>query len=337
VKAVLLDPTGRDDLEFIRKFGPGIDLVAPDASGGSADVLLPGAAAIVSRRVPVTGELMDAAGGSLRLVQLWSGRRDRVDLAAARARAIPVALMPQAGCIAVAEQTLLLMLGLSKKVVRGHEATVGGAYRGLGVEPIRTEERRHRFQWMQFPGIFELHGRTLGLVGFGEIATEVARRARAFGMEVVYWSRRRLEVEIEEEEGVRHRALPDLLAESDFVSLHVPLTAETERLVDAGALARMRPEAFLVNTCRGGVVDEDALVEALSSGRIAGAGLDVFLYEPVPHDHPLLRLENVLLAPHLGGGSGGARAKHAQDLMANLAALREGRPVRHLLGRTGAE
>lgn len=93
----------------------------------------------------------------------------------------------------------------------------------------------------------------------------------------------------------------------------------------------MKPGAFLVNTCRGGVVDEDALVAALRSGRLGGAALDVFLYEPVPHDHPLLRLDNVLLAPHLGGGSGGARVKHARDVTANLAALRDGRPVRHLI------
>ena len=333
MKAVLLDPTGPDDLAFIREFGPGIDLVAPDSPDASPGAMLPGAAAIVSRRAPVTGELMDAAGPSLRLVQLCSARRDRVDLEAARARGVPVALLPQRGCIAVAEQTLLLMLGLSKKVVRAHAATAGGEYRELGVEPIRTEERRHRFQWMELPGIFELHGRTLGLVGFGEIATEVARRARAFGMDVVYWSRRRLPADIEAEEGARFRDLPALLDEGDFVSLHVPLSKETERLIDGPALARMKPEAFLVNTCRGGVVDEDALVDALGSRRIAGAGLDVFLHEPVPHDHPLLRLDNVLLAPHLGGGSGGARAKHAQDLMANLAALRDGRPVRHRVGR----
>ena len=331
MKAVLLDPTGPDDRAFLADFGPGIDLASPDSATVSPVDLLPGAAAIVSRRVPVTGALMDAAGGALRLVQLSSGRRDRADLEAARARGVPVALMPQRGCIAVAEQTLMLMLGLSKKVVRAHAATVAGEYRDLGVEPIRTEERRHRFQWMQLPGIFELHGRTLGLVGFGEIATEVARRARAFGMEVVYWGRRRLAAEIEAEEGVGFRDLPELLGESDFVSLHVPLTAETERLVDAAALARMKPGAFLVNTCRGGVVDEDALVESLASGRLGGAGLDVFLHEPVPHDHPLLRLDNVLLAPHLGGGSGGARAKHARDLMGNLVALREGRTVRHVI------
>ena len=339
MKVALLDPTGPDDLAFLGGFAPGMDLVAPDpperppAAGG----WLAGAAAIVSRRVPVTGESMDAAGDSLRLIQLWSGRRDRVDLDAARTRHLAVALMPQTGCIAVAEHTLLLMLGLSKQVVRGHAATVNGEYRKLGVEPIRTEERRHRFQWMQLPGIFELHGRTLGLVGFGEIATEVARRARAFGMRVLYWSRRPLPAEIEREEGVSFRERSDLLAESDFVSLHVPHAPETDRLIDAAALARMKPGAYLVNTCRGGVVDEDALVDALRSGGIAGAGLDVFVHEPIPWDHPLLACENVLLAPHLGGGSGGARAKHARDVMANLVALREARPVRHLVHPTAGD
>ena len=333
MKVVLLDPAGPDDLALLRGFDADLDLVAPDSPEVSPAGLLPGAAAILSRRRMVTGGWMDLAGDSLKLVQLWSGRRDRVDLPAARARGVPVALMPLTGCIAVAEQAMALMLGLSKKVVQGHAATVGGDYRKRGIEPIRTEERRHRFQWMELPGIFELHGKTLGLVGFGEIATEVARRARAFGMRLLYWKRERLPAEVEEEEGVSRRDLPGLLEESDFVSLHVPLTPATERLIDAPALARMKPEAFLVNTCRGGVVDEDALVDALRAGRLRGAGLDVFVHEPVPHDHPLLRLDNVLLAPHLGGGSGGARVKHARDVIANLAALREGRPVRHLIRR----
>ena len=331
MKVVFLDPVDPEDLAILAGFAPGLDLAAPDSPRTSPDALLPGAAAIVSGKVAVTGERMDRAGGSLRIIQLRSGRRDRVDLPAARARGVPVALMPQVGCIAVAEQTLLLMLGLSRKVVRGHAATAGGEYRELGLEPVRTEERRHRFQWMQLPDIFELNGRILGLVGFGEIATEVARRARAFGMKIGYWSRRRLPAEIEEEEGVSYRDLPQLLEESDFVSLHVPLTPETERLIDAGALCRMKSEAYLINTCRGGVVDEDALMDALRTGRIKGAGLDVFLYEPIPFDHPMLALDNVLLAPHLGGGSGGARVKHARDVMANLVALREGRPVRHLI------
>ena len=330
VKAVILDPTPPEALAHLQGFGPEVELAA--APGGEPDPsVLAGAAAIVSRRRRVSAEHMDAAGDSLRLVQLQSSRRDRVDLPAARARGVAVALMPQAGCIAVAEQAILLMLGLARKVVEGHVATRDGAYRELGVEPIRTEERRHFFQWMKLPGLLELNGRTLGVVGFGEIGTEVARRARAFGMAVRYWKRERLPGDIEAEEGVAYRALPDLLGESHFVSLHVPLTPDTERLIDAAALARMRSDAFLINTCRGGVVDEDALVPALRSGVIAGAGLDVFVHEPIPHDHPLLALDNVLLSPHLGGGSGGARDKHARDLMTNLDALREGRPPRHLL------
>ncbi len=331
MKVVVLDPTGPDELAFLREFAPALDVVAPVSAEESPKPLLSGAAAFLSKSRMVTDDLMAAAGDSLKLIQLRSNRRDRVDLPAARARGVPVALMPQVGCIAVAEQAMLLMLGVSKKVAQGHQATVRGAYRERGVEPIRTEERRHKFQWMQLPDIFELNGTTLGLVGFGEIATEVARRARAFGMEVLYWKRHRLPVEIEAEEGVSYRDLQELLAESDIVSLHVPLTPETDCLIDTDALARMKSEAYLVNTCRGGVVDEDALVNALRTGEIKGAGLDVFLYEPIPHDHPLLALDNVLLAPHMGGGSGGARVKQARDVMMNLVELSEGRPVKHLI------
>ncbi len=331
MKVVVLDPTGSDELAFLQEFAPTLDLVAPASAEEPLIPLLSGAAALLSKGCMVSDDLMAAAGDSLKLIQLRSSRRDRVDLPAARSRGVRVALMPQVGCIAVAEQAMSLMLGVSKKIVQGHQATVAGAYRERGVEPIRTEERRHKFQWMQLPDIFELNGTTLGLVGFGEIATEVARRARAFGMEVLYWKRQRLPAEIEAEEDVSYRDLPALLAESDIVSLHVPLTPETECLIDAEAFARMKNEAYLINTCRGGVVDEEALVNALKTGKIKGAGLDVFFYEPIPHDHPLLSLDNVLLAPHMGGGSGGARMKQARDVMMNLVALSEGGPLKHLI------
>ncbi len=331
MKLAVLDPTDAAELAFLNEFAPAFELVAPQSPSDDLFPLVAGADAILTKRCMVTDDLMAAAGEALKLIQLRSSRRDKVDLAAARARDIPVALMPQVGCIAVAEQAMMLMLGVSKKVVQGHEATVRGAYRERDVEPIRTEERRHKFQWMQLPDIFELNGTTLGLVGFGEIATEVARRARAFGMEVLYWKRERLAPEIEAEEAVAYRDLPQLLSESDIVSLHVPLTPATDCLIDAQALHRMKNDAYLINTCRGGVVDEDALVNALQAGTIKGAGLDVFLYEPIPHDHPLLRLDNVLLAPHMGGGSGGARMKQARDVMMNLVALSEGRPVKHLI------
>lgn len=239
--------------------------------------------------------------------------------------------MPQVGCIAVAEMTMLLMLGLSKKIAQADQATRQGAYRELGVEPVKTAERKHKFQWMKLPDLFELYGLTLGLVGFGEIATEVARRARAFGMKVLYTKRERLPEDIEAEEQVNYRELSALLEESDIVSLHVPHTDATEKLIDQGALARMKSSAYLVNTCRGGVVDEEALVDALRNKQIAGAGLDVYVYEPVPYDNPLLTLDNVLLAPHLGGGSGGARVKQARDVMSNLQRFVRGESIEHAL------
>ncbi len=331
MKVVLLDLIGADELAALQELAPTVDLLGPSGPQDDLTELVRGAHAVVSRRRLVTKELIEAAGEDLGLVQLWSNRRDHVDLEAAWRHGVTVALMPQVGCIAVAELALLLMLGLSKKVVPGHAATVSGAYRDLGIEPFRTEERKHNFQWMKLPGLFELNGCSLGLVGFGEIGTEVARRARVFGMTVNYYKRTRLDPTIEAEEGVGYLGFSDLLAASDIVSLHVPLTEETEQLIDRRAFERMKPTAYIINTCRGGVINEDDLVHALETKQIAGAGLDVFLYEPVPHDHPLLRLDNILLTPHLGGGSGGARVKHARNIMANIVRFSEGGQVDHVI------
>jgi len=335
MKTVLLDPTPREQLMFLQEFAPNLQLVAPtsDAPDELAS-LLADAEALLTRRRRVDAALLQASD-RLRFVQLWSNRRDGIDLEAAREAGVTVARMPQRGCIAVAELTLLLMLGLSKKIVQAHQATRTGAYRDLDIEPERTAERKHKFQWMKLPDLFELNGKTIGLVGFGEIATEVARRARSFGMTVLYTKRQRLVEDLEWEEGVQYRSLDGLLQESDFVSLHVPHTELTERMMGAEALAKMKRDAYLINTCRGGVVDEEALVDALENGRIAGAGLDVFLYEPIPHDHPLLALENVLLTPHIGGGSGGARVKQARDVMDNLERVARGDSPLHIV--TGGE
>lgn len=332
-KVVLLDPNSADNLAYMQEFAPAVQLYAPQSADAEELLeLLPGAKAIVSKKVYVDDSVMRAAGDSLGFIQLWSGQRSYLDLEAAKRQGISAACMPQVGCIAVAEMTMLLMLGLSKKIVQADQSTRSGAYRDLGLTPEETAERKHAFQWMKLPDLFELYGKTLGLVGGGEIASEVAKRARAFGMQVLYTKRQRLPEDIDREIGWHYASLEQLLAESDVLSLHVPHTAETDKLIDTQALAKMKPSAYLINTCRGGVVDEDALWAALTQGKLAGAGLDVYRYEPVPYDHPLLALENVLLAPHLGGGSGGARMKQTRDVMSNIERWRSGQPYQHALG-----
>jgi phosphoglycerate dehydrogenase-like enzyme len=314
-----LDPQPAEEVEFAQSLLPGgFEIVAPTGDDpGERSLLLAEADAIVTRHVPVDeGVLLDAPRA--RFIQKYGGREDGLDLGAAERAGAAVAVMPLRGCIAVAELAMTLVLALSKQLVQAHTATADGAYRDLGLEPVRTSERVIAFQWMKLPSLFEVHGKTLGIVGYGEIGTEVSRRALAFGMNVLYTKRDRLPAALELRLGVEWRDLDALLAESDVVLLTVPHTAETERLIGERELQRMRPGAYLANTARGGLVDEDALVRALRERRIAGAALDVFVDEPVPHDHPLLALDNVILTPHIGGGTGGARVKQMSDVLDNI-------------------
>jgi lactate dehydrogenase-like 2-hydroxyacid dehydrogenase len=169
-----------------------------------------------------------------------------------------------------------------------------------------------------------IQGKTLGIVGLGQIGTAVARRGRAFGMEILYAGRRTADAAVEAELGARRLPVDELLTTADVVSLHCPLTPETRYLIDADALARMRPSSFLVNTTRGPVVHEAALAEALRSRTIAGAGLDV--YEDEPHIHPgLLELENVVLLPHLGSATTETRTAMALRAADNVLAVLSGR------------
>jgi phosphoglycerate dehydrogenase-like enzyme len=295
----------------------------PDSAAalGPADV-------IVTRSEPVTAAIIEASP-RLRLIQKYGTRADGIDLQAAAAAGVPVATMPLRGCIAVAEHALTLMLALAKKLLESHQLTVAGAYRELGLSPQLTSQRQHAFQWMHVEPIQYLFGSTLGIVGFGEIGTEIATRANAFGMRVLYTKRQRLAGSFEQALAVTFADLDSLLAESDFVVLSLPLTSESEQLIGARQLGLMKPSAFLVNISRGGVVDEQALVAALAAGRIAGAGLDVFVYEPVPPDNPLLALPNVIATPHTAGGRGGAMQIQLSDVLLNVVRLAHGEQPLH--------
>lgn len=231
------------------------------------------------------GEFFRAAP-KLRLVQLLSAGYDRVDVEAARKAGVPVANNGGANAIAVAEHTLMLALAVLKRLVRFHNDVVAGRWR-VG-DPADTP-------------VYELAGRTLGIVGLGNIGKKVARRAAAFDMRVQYYDIVRLTEDQEDALGVRFALFGELLRTSDVVSLHVPLDDTTRNLVGDRELGMMKRSAILVNTCRGPVVDENALCRALKDGVIAGAGLDVMVDEPPAATHPLFALPNVTVTPHSAG------------------------------------
>ncbi|OGM15745.1 hypothetical protein A2V97_03125 [Candidatus Woesebacteria bacterium RBG_16_42_24] len=241
----------------------------------------------------IGGDLMDAAGPQLKLISNYAVGFDNIDVKAATDRQILVANTPcEEVNEAVAEHTWALILALSRRIVEADEATRRGGYKG----------------WE--PDIFlgrNLIGKTLGIIGLGRIGGMVARRAKGYNMTVLY-NKRSPDPEAEKELGVTFASLDELLAKSDFVSLHVPLSDETRHMVSSDAFSKMKQGAFLLNTARGPIVDEHALVEALRSGHLGGAGLDVYDNEP-NIDPELIGMENVVLTPHIASATYEARGK----------------------------
>ena len=289
-----------DDGKAVEKLAPaGFELVRADAGSPAYREALGDASYLVGFVDGLVTEELCRAAPKLRLIQLLSAGYDRADLAAARRAGVPVANNGGANAVAVAEHAVMLMLAVSRRLPLQHANVSRGRWRGN--EP---------------PRVHELRGRTLGIVGLGTIGKKTARLAAAFGMTVHYYDFARLAEDAEDALGVRFRLLGELLRDSDIVSLHVPLGAATRHLLGAREIALLKPTAVLVNTSRGPVVDEVALTEALSAGRIAGAGLDVFDQEPPEADNPLLSLDNVVLTAHLAGPtveSGEARLRNAFD------------------------
>ena len=320
MKVVVIDPVSdefekrwREDLS-----GLPIDLVLLKEDGKAALVqAVAGAHVLVTRRCTVDAALLDAAGASLRRVIKLSRWSIGIDLEACRQRNVDVKNVAQLGCITVAEHAMTFLLMCARDMIRSHMGVVDGSYRSYGLRPAVTSERSFAFKWIPVTPV-EPYGQTLGIIGFGEIGKELAVRARAFGMTVLYHDQFRPPADLEASLGAEYRDMESLLAQSDFISLHIPHTPATEKLIGAAELKRMKSTAYLLNACRGGVIDEEALVDALRTGEIAGAGLDVFVEEPLPFDHPLTQLENVVLSPHIGGGAGTGRADQRDQLHALL-------------------
>ena len=262
----------------------------------------------------IDGTFMDAAGEDLKVIANMAVGYDNVDVEAAKTRGVIVTNTPGVLDETTADVAFMLLLAAARRL--------GESERVL---------RAGRWEWWG-PKLFmgpDVWGKKLGIVGLGRIGQAVARRARGFDMEILYYNRSRRE-EAEEELGASYLELDELLETADFITLHTPLTDETRHLIDAPAFERMKPEAVLVNTSRGPVVDEAALADALAEGRIFAAGLDV--YEEEPKVHPkLLELENVVLAPHIGSGSIETRVKMAVLAAENLAAVLRGEQPKTLV------
>jgi glycerate dehydrogenase len=314
VKIVVLDGAtvdpGDNPFDDLGRFGelvvyPRTPPEAVEERARDADIVL-------TNKTPLSAQVL-ARLPKLRFVSVLATGYDVVDVKAARSRGVLVANVPEYGTESVAEHTMALLLELARRIGEHHQAVRQGEW-----------SRSPDFCfWRRAPE--DLAGRTLGIVGFGRIGRRVAEIARAFGMRIVAASRSRRETPPWQD--FAWRDVDRLFQEADVVSLHCPAIVETVGLVDRRRLRSMRSTAFLVNTARGRLVEETSLVEALESGWIAGAALDVVAVEPLPEDSPLLRAPNLILTPHMAWGSLAARRRLVAETVRNVAAFLAGSPV----------
>jgi len=268
------------------------------------------AEAVITNKTKLTRDIL-ARLPRLRYIGVIATGYNVVDIAAAREHGVLVCNVPEYATLNVVQAVFALLLELTNHT--GHHAQTVRAGKWSASKD---------FAYWDFP-LIGLPGLTLGIVGYGRIGRAVGRVARAFGMNVLATRR---QTNPEEVDGVRFVDLERLFAESDVVSLHCPLTPETDKLVNAARLGRMKRTAYLINTARGGLVDEAALAEALNHERIAGAGLDVLAVEPPPPDHPLLTARNCVITPHISWATRDARARLLDAAAENLRAWQNGRP-----------
>ena len=260
-------------------------------------------------RGEMTAEFFRAAP-RLKLVQLISAGYDRLDVSAPRQAGVPVANNGGANSVAVAEHTMMLILSVYKRLAWMHANVTAGKWRVGDLGDQR---------------VYELAGKTVGIVGLGTIGKKVVRRTAGFDVRVLYHDIVRLTEDQEDALGVRFALFPELLRTCDVVSLHVPLNSVTRGLMGAREFAMMKESAILINTCRGPVVDENALHQALTTRQIAAAGLDVMVEEPPKVDHPLFKLDNVVITPHMAGPTWENWAKAFRNGFDNVERVAAGR------------
>jgi len=307
---IVVVPLGQSDTDISTSMAPpGFDLVVAAPNSAEFRAAMPEMKYLIGLGDPSMDDAFYRSAPKLKLVQLLSAGYDRCDIDSARRAGVPICNNGGANSVAVAEHAILLMLAVSRRLVWQHENVAAGRWRGNN--------------WME-KNLYELHGRTLGIIGLGTIGKKVARLGRAFGMNVMYYDIARLNEDAEDAIGARFRLMDEVLANSDVVSLHVPLLPTTRHMIGSRELGLMKNSAILINTCRGPVVDEKALHTALTDGTIWAAGLDVFEQEPPQPDNPPFGLENVILTAHLAGPTWENRFKRFRNAFDNVQRVERG-------------
>lgn len=293
-----------------------IHMVEDDAA---LRAVLPDADAVVTESLRF-GAAELAAAPNLKLVQKFGIDARNIDLEACTAAGVEVRTLRRRVNGTVAEHAILLMLAVGRKTVETDGALDFASLQALGYKPAKFHpDHVAGANWARVNGLVALQGATLGALGLGEVGREVAQRAKAMGMTILYHQRTRLPAEIEEHYAAEYVTYEALLERSDFISIHLPLTDATRGMVDAAAFARMKPGAILANISRAHIIDRTALIDALDSGRLGGAGLDVHFEEPGAPDEPLKEYRNVVLSPHIAVAARSYNMADSGELVANLA------------------
>jgi len=280
---------------------------------------LPEADAVVSESFRIgAGDL--ALGTNLKLVQKFGIDARNVDQAACRDAGVPVRTLRRRVNGTVAEHAILLMLAVGRKLIETHGALDFASLQALGYKPAKFDpDHVAGANWARIHGLRSLQGATLGALGLGEVGREVATRARAMGMEILYYQRTRLPKDIEAECSATYVSYEELLQRSDFISVHLPLNDSTRGMLNSDAFALMKTGAIVANISRAHIVDQDALIAALDGGRLGGAGLDVHYEEPGASNEPLKNYPNVVLSPHIAVAQRAHNLADTAELVGNLA------------------
>ncbi|MBR9904075.1 MAG: hydroxyacid dehydrogenase [Gammaproteobacteria bacterium] len=303
---VIAQPIHQDGIKLLHEAGIRV-IHAPASDPTSLGSVMSTTDALIVRSAEVNRTMLTQAP-RLKLIGVHGVGFNAIDISAATEHGVIVANTPGSNAQAVAEQAIALMFAVARQIPLAD----------------RTVREGDFFAFKYSVPMIELEGRTFGVVGFGNIGQRAARMAKGLGMRVVTYSPNAPDNTLAELKVERARSLEALLSDADIVSIHVGLNERTHNLIGRQELARMKPSALLINTGRGGTVDEIALADALTEKRLAGAGLDVFAVEPMPYDHPLLALENVVVSPHNGGSTAASMSRTARAVARHVVDMSRG-------------